>query len=219
MMSNLFVLFDPSTSEYFPFNWLSMMLGLIILPSYMNYFYRSLIFGKLISKLIFNELKVLVNNKSSLLMFFSLFLFIMFNNFLGLFPYIFTSTSHLSVTLTLALPSWMSFMLFGWINKTNHMFTHLVPQNTPPILMPFMVLIETISNIIRAITLSVRLSANMIAGHLLMTLLSGLSNYLDYSLIILIMIQMLLITLESAVSIIQGYVSMILSTMYSSEVN
>nr|AAV49045.1 ATP synthase F0 subunit 6 [Perga condei] len=221
MMMNLFSSFDPITfSSSFSFNWLSMMLGLIILPQmYWTISNRSLIFWKLISKLIFNELKVLVNNKSSLLMFFSLFLFIMFNNFLGLFPYIFTSTSHLSVTLTLALPLWMSFMLFGWINKTNHMFTHLVPQNTPSILMPFMVLIETISNIIRAITLSVRLSANMIAGHLLMTLLSGLSNYLDYSLIILIMIQMLLITLESAVSIIQGYVFMILSTLYSSEVN
>jgi hypothetical protein len=79
----------------------------------------------------------------------SLFLIILTNNFLGLFPYIFTTTRHLTLTLTLALPLWMRFILFGWIKNTNHIFEHPVPQGTPTILIPFIVIIETISNLIR----------------------------------------------------------------------
>nr|AQP29138.1 ATP synthase F0 subunit 6 [Pericapritermes sp. TBRU1.8] len=150
----------------------------------------------------------------------SLFLMILTNNFLGLFPYIFTSTSHLTLTLTLALPLWMSFMLFGWIKNTNHMFEHLVPQGTPTMLMPFMVIIETISNLIRPGTLAVRLTANMIAGHLLLTLLGNNGPSMSHTLLtVLITAQILLLILEAAVAIIQSYVFAILSTLYSSEVN
>jgi F0F1-type ATP synthase membrane subunit a len=63
----------------------------------------------------------------------SLFLIILANNFLGLFPYIFTRTRHLTLTLTLALPLWITFILHGWIKNTNHIFEHLVPQGTPTI--------------------------------------------------------------------------------------
>jgi hypothetical protein len=61
----------------------------------------------------------------------SLFLIIFTNNFLGLFPYIFTRTRHLTLTLTLALPLWIRFIWFGWIKNTNHTFEHLVPQLYP----------------------------------------------------------------------------------------
>nr|UXW93494.1 ATP synthase F0 subunit 6 [Hymenoptera sp. 4 GYN-2021] len=225
MMMNLFSIFDPlSSSLNLSLNWLSTILGIFFLPKmfWFNLPRINMIWIYTMNN-IHNELKNLMGKgfkSGSTLIFISLFLMILFNNFLGLFPYIFTSTSHLSLTILLALPLWLSFMLYGWINNTNHMFAHLVPQNTPSILMPFMVLIESISNLIRALTLSVRLTANMIAGHLLMTLLSSMGISMMSSMImILIFIQIILLILESAVSIIQSYVFMVLSTLYSSEVN
>nr|URX53024.1 ATP synthase F0 subunit 6 [Glyptotermes sp. 9 AB-2022a]URX53037.1 ATP synthase F0 subunit 6 [Glyptotermes sp. 9 AB-2022a] len=223
MMSNLFSVFDPSTSIVnLSINWTSTFLGLLIIPLTMwllpsRY---TMTWNMLLTKL-HNEFKTLLSDKvkGSTFLFTSLFSLILFNNFLGLFPYIFTSTSHLTMTLTLALPLWVSFMLYGWINNTMHMFEHLVPQGTPAALMPFMVCIETVSNIIRPGTLAVRLTANMIAGHLLLTLLGNNGPTISHSLLsILITAQILLLILESAVAIIQSYVFAVLSTLYSSEV-
>nr|UPX88679.1 ATP synthase F0 subunit 6 [Loricera pilicornis] len=223
-MTNLFSSFDPSTNILnLSLNWMSMMMGFLLIPfsfwfipSRMKIIWINMIFT------LHKEFKTLLgqfNQKGSTLLFLSLFSLILFNNFMGLFPYIFTSSSHMVITLTLALPLWLSFMLFGWFNNTKHMLSHLVPQGTPSILMPFMVCIETISNLIRPMTLAVRLAANMIAGHLLLTLLGNTGPMMNSSLItILIFVQLLLLTLEFAVSIIQSYVFAILSTLYSSEV-
>ena len=91
------------------------------------------------------------------------------------------------------------------------MLAHLVPLGTPPVLIPFMVLIETVSNVIRPGTLAVRLAANMIAGHLLLVLLGNQGPTLSSSLLrILLVTQILLLTLESAVAIIQSYVLAVL---------
>nr|AXS66490.1 ATP synthase F0 subunit 6 [Cucujoidea sp. 28 KM-2017] len=222
MMANLFSSFDPSTM-ILSINWMSSLLGILIIPSmfWLIPSRMNMLWYKIISTL-HKEFKILLGNNSSgsSLIFISLFSFILFNNFMGLFPYIFTSTSHMTLTLALALPLWLSFMIYGWINNTIHMLAHLVPQGTPPVLMPFMVCIETISNIIRPGTLAVRLSANMIAGHLLMTLLGNTGPMLSILMInLLIIAQLLLLVLESAVSIIQSYVFAVLSTLYSSEVN
>nr|YP_010471429.1 ATP synthase F0 subunit 6 [Tyraphus nitidus]UVG40768.1 ATP synthase F0 subunit 6 [Tyraphus nitidus] len=223
MMTNLFLSFDPATNFLF-LNWMSTMIGILLIPS-MYWFIPSRwnMMWMMIINTLHKEFNVLLNknyNKGSTLMFISLFSLIMFNNLMGLFPYIFTSSSHMTMNLSLALPLWLSFMLYGWTNNTNHMFMHLVPQGTPGVLMPFMVCIETISNMIRPGTLAIRLTANMIAGHLLMTLMGNVGPSLElYMVIILIMMQTLLIILELAVAIIQSYVFSVLSTLYSSEVN
>nr|QNS37153.1 ATP synthase F0 subunit 6 [Prosopocoilus bulbosus mandibularis] len=222
MMANLFSSFDPSTSLYFPLNWMSTILCLIFIPySFWLIPNRSASLWKKVLITLHKEFKTLLGPTSlgSTFMFISLFSLILYNNFLGLFPYIFTSTSHLAMTLTLALPLWLSFMIYGWINNTTHMLAHLVPQGTPPLLMPFMVCIETISNIIRPGTLAVRLAANMIAGHLLMTLLGNTGPSIPGSFVTLLLFtQILLLILESAVAIIQSYVFAVLSSLYSSEV-
>nr|ARH53991.1 ATP synthase F0 subunit 6 [Phyllobrotica quadrimaculata] len=223
MMMNLFSSFDPTSNFNISLNWISTMMGFLLLP---NMFWlipsrMKMLWLKIILTL-HKEFKILlsINYQGSTLIFISLFTLILFNNFLGLFPYIFTSTSHMTMTLSLALPLWFSFMLYGWINNTVHMLAHLVPQGTPSILMIFMVCIETISNLIRPGTLAIRLSANMIAGHLLMTLLGNTGSLLGvYMINLLIIIQILLLILESAVSMIQAYVFAVLSTLYSSEVN
>nr|YP_009229548.1 ATP synthase F0 subunit 6 [Papilio xuthus]ABQ63453.1 ATP synthase F0 subunit 6 [Papilio xuthus]ALT55629.1 ATP synthase F0 subunit 6 [Papilio xuthus]ANW48048.1 ATP synthase F0 subunit 6 [Papilio xuthus]QSZ78093.1 ATP synthase subunit 6 [Papilio xuthus]WEF74866.1 ATP synthase F0 subunit 6 [Papilio xuthus] len=226
MMNNLFSIFDPSTNIFnLSLNWFSTFIGLLFIPfCFWTIPNRQFIFWNFILNKLHNEFKMLLGNnklnKGSSFIFISLFSFILFNNFLGLFPYIFTSTSHLNISLSISLSLWLSFMLYGWINNYQHMFIHMIPQGTPSILMPFMVLIETISNIIRPGTLAVRLTANMIAGHLLLTLLSSTGNNMSFFLLfILIFLQILLLILESAVAVIQAYVISILSTLYSSEVN
>nr|YP_009112321.1 ATP synthase F0 subunit 6 [Eucryptorrhynchus brandti]AIY61447.1 ATP synthase F0 subunit 6 [Eucryptorrhynchus brandti]AJT57325.1 ATP synthase F0 subunit 6 [Eucryptorrhynchus brandti] len=223
-MTNLFSSFDPSTSSSLSLNWLSSIIVFIIIPPlyWMIPSRLNLLWINMMS-ILHKEFKTLIKNKNykgSTLFFSSMFTFILINNFLGLFPYIFTSSSHINFTLTLSLPLWMSFMLYGWITNTIHMLAHLVPQGAPSILLPFLVIIETISNLIRPGTLAIRLTANMIAGHLLLTLLGNSGSSLSiYLLNILIFMQILLLTLESAVAIIQSYVFSILITLYSSEVN
>nr|YP_010460783.1 ATP synthase F0 subunit 6 [Statilia maculata]UUF67532.1 ATP synthase F0 subunit 6 [Statilia maculata] len=226
MMTNLFSVFDPSSSIMnLSLNWLSTFIGLLLIPTSLWLIpSRMTILWNLVINKLHEEFKLLIGkkkiSKGSTFIFISIFSIIMYNNFMGLFPYVFTSTSHMIMTISLALPLWLSFMIFGWINNTKHMFTHLVPQGTPGILMPFMVCIETISNIIRPGTLAIRLAANMIAGHLLMTLLGNTGSTMMMSLLpFLIITQILLLTLESAVAIIQSYVFAVLSTLYSSEVN
>nr|YP_004857892.1 ATP synthase F0 subunit 6 [Cigaritis takanonis]ADN43210.1 ATP synthase subunit 6 [Cigaritis takanonis] len=225
MMNNLFSIFDPTINLFnLSLNWLSTFIGLFMLPMSFwflpnrHFFLWNFIINKLHKE--FKNLLGINKFKGSTFIFISLFSYILFNNLLGLFPYIFTSTSHLTISLSLSLTLWLSFMIFGWINNTQHMFIHLIPQGTPFILMPFMVLIETISNIIRPMTLAVRLTANMIAGHLLLTLLSNSNlNLPIYFIFFVIFLQIMLLMLESAVAIIQSYVISILTTLYSSEVN
>nr|YP_009459820.1 ATP synthase F0 subunit 6 [Longpotamon yangtsekiense]AUT13992.1 ATP synthase F0 subunit 6 [Longpotamon yangtsekiense] len=224
MMANLFSIFEPSSSIFsISTNWLSTPLGLIFLPFlyWASPSRWSLLWSKIIQTL-HNEFKTLLNSSHAgiSVLFMSIFSLIIFNNCLGLLPYVFTSSSHLVMTLSLSLPLWLTLMIFGWMTHTKHMFAHLVPQGTPFMLMPFMVLIETISNIIRPGTLAVRLAANMIAGHLLLTLLGNTGPSLSLSILtILIISQILLLILESAVAIIQSYVFAILSTLYTSEIN
>nr|AXS65267.1 ATP synthase F0 subunit 6 [Cucujoidea sp. 37 KM-2017] len=220
MMANLFSSFDPSTNVY-SLNWMSTFMIMIMIPPIMWIIpSRYNLLWNIILNTLHKEFKILTHNsKGSTLMFTSIFSLIMINNFMGLFPYVFTSTSHMSMTLAMALPLWTSFMLLGWIKNTTHMLAHLVPQGTPPILMPFMVCIETISNIIRPGTLAIRLSANMIAGHLLLTLLGNTGPLMSTPMLsILIIAQIALLTLESAVAIIQSYVFSVLSTLYFNEV-
>lgn len=225
MITNLFSVFDPSSSIFnLSINWISTFLGILIIPSiYWLIPSRFHIFWNSILLTLHKEFKTLlgpIGHNGSSFIFISLFSIILFNNFIGLFPYIFTRTSHLTLTLTLALPLWLCFIIYGWINHTQHIFAHLVPQGTPAVLIPFMVCIETIRNVIRPGTLAVRLRANIIAGHLLITLLGNTGPSLFYALVILLIIgQIALLVLESAVAIIQSYVFAVLSTLYSREVN
>nr|YP_010952896.1 ATP synthase F0 subunit 6 [Empoascanara quarta]WMQ52339.1 ATP synthase F0 subunit 6 [Empoascanara quarta] len=216
-MTNLFSVFDPCTGN-FSLNWLSTLIFLFIVP-YKFWVLPSK--GMLILNLTMSPLKKEINMimpyKGIMLMMLSLFLLILINNIMGLIPYVFTSSSHLIFSLTMALPLWMTLMIYGWVNKYNSMFTHLVPSGTPMALTPFMVLIETVSNFIRPGSLSVRLTANMIAGHLLMSLLGGSATSL-VMMISTMIIFMILMIFEIAVSMIQAYVFMTLSTLYSSEI-
>nr|AIZ58646.1 ATP synthase F0 subunit 6 [Ornithodoros phacochoerus] len=222
MMVNLFSIFDPSSSTSFPLNWLSTLMIMIWIPSmYWMIPSRYQIPWFIISSLLTKETDNLFkkNKKKYILFMISIFWFILMNNFMGLFPYIFTATSHINLTTILALPLWLMIMIFGWVNHTNFMFSHLVPLGTPMILSVFMVLIETISNLIRPLTLSVRLTANMISGHLLLCLLSEIMQNYPSTNMFIFPIMTALLTLEMAVAIIQSYVFIILISLYLNELN
>lgn len=224
MIINLFSIFDPRTSIIYSLNWLRSIYVLLFfpnlywfIPSRFNYLFIFLL------NYLCNEFKILLNlkiNLSNILIIISIFVFIILNNFIGLYRYIFTSSRHISFRLVFSLVIWISFMIFGWLININHIFVHLVPIGTPGVLIPFIVLIETIRNLIRPGTLAVRLSANIIAGHLLITLISSTGNRLRIILLVLILLsQRVLIILELSVSIIQAYVFRVLRTLYRSESN
>jgi F-type H+-transporting ATPase subunit a len=224
MITNLFSRFDPSTNFFnLSLNWLRIFIIIIFIP--INYWLiiniYNLIYFKLIN-LLYKEFKVIINNKLNnkiIIIFITFFIFIIVNNLIRLFPYIFTRTRHLILNLTLALPLWFRLIVFGWINKTQHIFIHLVPQGTPTILIPFIVCIESIRNIIRPLTLTIRLTANIIAGHLLLTLLGNMGPKLYLLIIpILLISQITLLILEFAVAIIQSYVFAVLLILYTREI-
>lgn len=156
----------------------------------------------------------------ALLFFQAIFMFILTTNFLGLFPYVFTRSSHLRFTLSLSLPLWLGSVLYRILIQFNSNIAHLVPVGTPGVLIPVIVLIESVRTVIRPGTLAIRLAANIVAGHLLLTLLGGQgANLGGLALISLIVALVGLLTLECGVACIQAYVFTILSSLYLAEHN
>nr|UYR22143.1 ATP synthase F0 subunit 6 [Comanthus sp. 2 MS-2014] len=150
----------------------------------------------------------------------TIFVFILSINLLGLLPYNFTNTSHVSVTFSLGFPLWLSVNIFGFYSSFNSRLSHLVPQGTPVLLIPLMVWIETLSLFAQPLALGLRLAANLTAGHLLIFLLattiwSFVSVY--YVFVPLLFVFFLLFILEIAVACIQAYVFTALIHFYLQE--
>nr|YP_010998255.1 ATP synthase F0 subunit 6 [Hua aristarchorum]WPM86412.1 ATP synthase F0 subunit 6 [Hua aristarchorum] len=152
----------------------------------------------------------------------SLFMFIILMNLAGLIPYVFSSTSHLAVSFSLGLPLWLSLIISGAVFLPSSAIAALLPMGAPAALNPFLVLIETVSIMARPITLSVRLMANMSAGHIVLTLIG---NYLtasvflfpSFSMFILLTIQIFYTVFEFGIGVIQAYIFCLLITLYSDE--
>ena len=148
----------------------------------------------------------------------SLFFFIVFLNVLGLFPYVFTPTVHIVVSLGLSFSIIIGVTLAGFWRFKWDFFSVFMPSGAPLGLAPLLVLIETLSFFSRAISLGVRLAANLSAGHLLFAILAGFGfNMLIASGLVgvLPLLIMVFITLlEVAVAVIQAYVFCLLATIY-----
>nr|ATI24704.1 ATP synthase F0 subunit 6 [Rhinocola aceris] len=224
MMASLFSMFDPTSMFFFQLNWTNMIMSLIILPPilWLSPSRMKMCITFTLIKLN-NEFSSLFNKqilfKGTTLLSLSLFLFIVMNNLMSNFPYTFCCSAHLLYSSAMAIPIWLSIILFYWLNLYKTMLSHLVPLGTPPVLMPVMVMIELTSNLIRPMALAVRLSANLIAGHLLMALLGNtfLINSMHWPLICCIQTGFLMF--ELMVAIIQAYVFSVLMTLYSSEMS
>lgn len=153
---------------------------------------------------------------------FSLFVFILIANMLGMFPYFFTVTSHIIVTLALALLVIGTVIGYGFYKNGIGFLKLFVPSGVPAIIMPLIVFIEVLSFISRPISLSIRLFANMLAGHITLKVFTGFIPMLAGSLgvvglvggILPLVLGVAITALEFLVAFLQAYVFAILTCMY-----
>jgi len=146
---------------------------------------------------------------------FSLFMFVLFCNMFGMIPYTFTVTSHIIVTFMLASFIFIGVTIIGFIKHGFGYLKLFVPSGVPAILLPLIVIIEIISYLSRPISLSVRLFANMMAGHTMMKVFGGfvislgiVGGWLPLS------FSVALTGLEILVAFLQAYVFAILTCIY-----
>nr|BAM74867.1 ATPase subunits 6 [Lobianchia gemellarii] len=151
----------------------------------------------------------------------SLMIFLITLNMLGLLPYTFTPTTQLSLNMGLAVPLWLATVIIGMRNQPTHALGHLLPEGTPTLLIPVLIIIETISLFIRPLALGVRLTANLTAGHLLIQLIATaafvLLPLMPTVAILTSALLFLLTLLEVAVAMIQAYVFVLLLSLYLQE--
>nr|QKY63944.1 ATP synthase F0 subunit 6 [Hypsiglena sp. 1 DGM-2008] len=151
----------------------------------------------------------------------SLMIMILLSNLLGLLPYTFTPTSQLSMNMAMAIPLWLATVITGMMKKPTTTLAHMLPEGSPTPLIPFMIVIETISLLMRPLALGVRLTANITAGHLLMTMISSAAlNFINTSIALSALtstLLFLLTLLELAVACIQAYVFVLLIILYLQE--
>lgn len=149
---------------------------------------------------------------------FTLFTFILFGNLLGLIPYSFTFTSHIIVTFALAMMVFLGVTMIGLIRHGFHFLSFFVPKGVPVFMLPFMVPIEIVSYLSRPISLSIRLFANMMAGH---TMLKVFATFVVTLGIIggwaPLAVASALVAFEFLVAFLQAYVFAILTCLYLSD--
>lgn len=149
---------------------------------------------------------------------YTLFVFILFANVLGLFPYAFTVTSHICVTFILAFIMFFGLTFFGIHSNKFNFLKFFIPSGVPVFLVPFLVLIELISYFIRPFSLSIRLFANMLSGHTLLYILgsfaSGVLGSTPGFFLLPFLSLILVFLLEFAIAFIQTYVFVILTCIY-----
>ena len=146
---------------------------------------------------------------------FTLFMFVLLGNLLGLVPYSFTFTSHIVVTFTLAIMIFIGVTILGFVKHGLHFFSFFVPPGVSIVLWPLMIPIELISYLSRPISLSVRLFANMTAGHTMLKVFAGfvvslgvIGGWLPLAFVIA------LTGLELLIAVLQAYVFTILTCFY-----
>nr|WNH22042.1 ATP synthase F0 subunit 6 [Sparisoma chrysopterum] len=151
----------------------------------------------------------------------SLMIFIISLNMLGLMPYTFTPTTQLSLNMGFAVPLWLATVIIGLRNQPTVALGHLLPEGTPPALIPVLIIIETLSLFIRPLALGVRLTANLTAGHLLIQLIATavfvLTPLMPVVAFFTAILLVLLTLLEVAVAMIQAYVFVLLLSLYLQE--
>lgn len=146
---------------------------------------------------------------------FTLFIFILLCNLLGMLPYGFTVTSHIIITFSLAIMVFLLVTIVGFIKHGWSFCSLFLPKGTPLWLAPLMIAIELFTYIARPISLSLRLAANMMAGHILLKVIAGFVVSLMILLKFLpIPLMVALIGFEIFVAILQAYIFTILSCVY-----
>ena len=152
----------------------------------------------------------------------SLFFSLIFLNLAGLLPYVFRTTSHLVFTVAFALPLWLSLILSRVSHAPTSFAAGLLPGGAPGWLNPFLVLVETVRTLVRPITLSFRLTANIRAGHIVLTLF-GIYLRITYwssafvGFFFLLLAQIGYFLFEIGIALIQAYIFCLLLSLYADD--
>ena len=152
---------------------------------------------------------------------FSLFLFILVANLWGMFPYFFSVTAHIIITAALALTVILTVIIYGFRKNGLHFFKLFVPSGVPKVILPFIVVIEVLSFVSRPISLSIRLFANILAGHITLKVFAGFVTLLGSAgflgvlgAVLPLLGTVALTALEFLVAALQAYVFAILTSLY-----
>ncbi len=152
---------------------------------------------------------------------FTLFILIATMNIVGIIPYTFTPTAHIIITMGLSVGIYIGCLFIGLINYRSDYFAMFMPAGSPMVFAPFLVIIEFVSSAAKAISLGVRLAANITAGHLLFAILAGFTfkmlvagGIITIVSIVPLFIVFFITILEMAVALIQAYVFTLLTTIY-----
>ena len=177
---------------------------------------------QMVGEIMFNLINDLLHNiageeaKKYMPFIFTLFIFILICNLMGMLPFSFTVTSHIIVTFAMAIVVFIGVTVIGFIRHGFHYLSLFLPQGTPWALAPLMIVIELFAYLVRPISLSMRLAANMTAGHTIMkviasfVILSGFFGVFPFALLTL------LTGFEIFVAVLQAYIFTILSCVYLS---
>ncbi|MEE3050371.1 MAG: F0F1 ATP synthase subunit A [Pseudomonadota bacterium] len=145
---------------------------------------------------------------------FTVFMFVLVGNLIGMVPYGFTFTSHIIVTFTMAMVVFLGVTVIALIKHKMHFFTFFMPPGVPLIMAPLLVPIEIISYLSRPMSLSVRLFANMLAGHTLLKVFAGFVVALGLFGVFPLAFVVVLTGLEIVIAFLQAFVFTILTCLY-----
>nr|BDQ44441.1 ATP synthase F0 subunit 6 [Amynthas corticis] len=227
MMPDIFSSFDPYMyNSLFPTNSLFIMnmeMVLLVQTGYWMINTRQSTFIVPLKSTIFTQLSrtfsYQLKGASSIIS--STFIILIMMNLMGMIPYTFSTSSHLIFTLALGFPMWLSFILSSSSYNPKKTVAHLLPDGAPDWLNPFLVIIETTSIVVRPLTLSFRLAANMSAGHIVLSLMgiycasAWFTSTFGTSMLILTTLGYVLF--EFAICLIQAYIFCLLLSLYSDD--
>ncbi len=148
---------------------------------------------------------------------FSIFFFVLLGNLLGMVPYMFTFTSHIIVTFTLAMIVFLFVTILGIVLHGFHFFSLFMPKGVSIFLAPILIPVEMISYMSRPISLSVRLFANMMAGHTMMKVFAGFVAMLGIFGVAPMAVNVVLTGFEVVISMLQAYIFTVLTCVYLSD--
>nr|YP_009171124.1 ATP synthase F0 subunit 6 [Drawida japonica]AIR76349.1 ATP synthase F0 subunit 6 [Drawida japonica] len=228
MMPDIFSSFDPiSFNTFSPTNSVFLIINVLLIFVLQTSFWTGtnqlISYKSPIKSTIFTQLTrtFSVSTKGLTSIVSSVFVIIIMINLMGLFPYMFSTSSHLIFTLTLGFPIWLSLIMSSFLYSPKKSVAHFLPDGAPDWLNPFLVIIETTSVLVRPLTLSFRLAANMSAGHIVLGLVGIYTSaawFSSYSnLIILTSISISYILFEVAICLIQAYIFCLLLSLYSDD--
>lgn len=153
----------------------------------------------------------------------SLFMFVLVGNLVGLFPFAFSFTSQIVVTLGLAMIVFLASVVIGFLKQGLRYFRHFCPEGIPIYLAPFFVVIEMMSFLFRPISLGMRLFANMVAGHIMIKVIAGFAVSIasvaavSYFAVVPVFVNVFLNLFKLVVCVLQAYVFVVLTCIYLSE--